>query len=159
MSLVLWPVWGRATDRPWTETARCPRKRKIATDPESHLWVTNCASLCARMPGTCFNQKPIVKCGEKIKKGQVLADGPCCETGKLALGRNVLVAFMPWCGYNFEDAFSSTSRLVKDDVYTSIHHRRNFEAGARDTKLGPREITRDIPMSAKRRLRISATTE
>jgi DNA-directed RNA polymerase subunit beta len=94
--------------------------------------------------GTCFNQKPIVKCGEKIKKGQVLADGPCCENGELALGRNVLVAFMPWCGYNFEDAILVNERLVKDDVYTSIHI-DEFEAGARDTKLGPEEITRDIP--------------
>ena len=94
--------------------------------------------------GTCFNQKPIVKHGEKIKKGQVLADGPCCEDGELALGRNVLVAFMPWCGYNFEDAILVNERLVKEDVYTSIHI-DEFEAGARDTKLGPEEITRDIP--------------
>jgi DNA-directed RNA polymerase subunit beta len=119
-------------------------KRKIATDPESHLWVYELRKFMRSNAGTCFNQKPIVKCGEKIKKGQVLADGPCCENGELALGRNVLVAFMPWCGYNFEDAILVNERLVKDDVYTSIHI-DEFEAGARDTKLGPEEITRDIP--------------
>jgi DNA-directed RNA polymerase subunit beta len=119
-------------------------KRKLATDPESHLWVYELRKFMRSNAGTCFNQKPIVKCGEKIKKGQVLADGPCCEDGELALGRNVLVAFMPWCGYNFEDAILVNERLVKDDVYTSIHI-DEFEAGARDTKLGPEEITRDIP--------------
>jgi DNA-directed RNA polymerase subunit beta len=119
-------------------------KRKLATDPEGHLWVYELRKFMRSNAGTCFNQKPIVKLGEKIKKGQVLADGPCCEDGELALGRNVLVAFMPWCGYNFEDAILVNERLVKDDVYTSIHI-DEFEAGARDTKLGPEEITRDIP--------------
>ena len=119
-------------------------KRKLTTDPEGHLWVYELRKFMRSNAGTCFNQKPIVKCGEKIKKGQVLADGPCCEDGELALGRNVLVAFMPWCGYNFEDAILVNERLVKDDVYTSIHI-DEFEAGARDTKLGPEEITRDIP--------------
>ena len=94
--------------------------------------------------GTCINQKPIVKLGQKIKKGDVLADGPCCDQGELALGRNVLVAFMPWCGYNFEDAILISERMVREDVYTSIHV-EEFECGARDTKLGPEEITRDIP--------------
>ena len=119
-------------------------KRKLVTDPESHLWVYDLRKFMRSNAGTCFNQKPIVKRGEKIKKGQVLADGPCCENGELALGRNVLVAFMPWCGYNFEDAILVNERLVKEDVYTSIHI-DEFEAGARDTKLGPEEITRDIP--------------
>src|SRR6266850_1700122 len=119
-------------------------KRKIVTDPEDHLWVYELRKFMRSNAGTCFNQKPIVKRGEKIKKGQVLADGPCCENGELALGRNVLVAFMPWCGYNFEDAILVNERLVKEDVYTSIHV-DEFEAGARDTKLGPEEITRDIP--------------
>jgi DNA-directed RNA polymerase subunit beta len=119
-------------------------KRKIATDPESHLWVYELRKFMRSNAGTCFNQKPIVARGAKIKKGQVLADGPCCEDGELALGRNVLVAFMPWCGYNFEDAILVNERLVKEDVYTSIHI-DEFEAGARDTKLGPEEITRDIP--------------
>jgi len=94
--------------------------------------------------GTCLNQNPIVKKGEKIKVGQVLADGPATDQGELALGRNVTVAFMPWCGYNFEDAILISEKLVKGDVYTSIHV-EVFECGARDTKLGPEEITRDIP--------------
>ncbi|MEO5915292.1 MAG: DNA-directed RNA polymerase subunit beta [Luteolibacter sp.] len=94
--------------------------------------------------GTCINQKPIVKKGDKIKKGQVLADGPNTEDGELAIGRNVLVAFMPWNGYNFEDAIVISERVVKDDVYTSIHI-SEFDVAARDTKLGPEEITRDIP--------------
>ncbi|MBO0799192.1 MAG: DNA-directed RNA polymerase subunit beta, partial [Blastocatellia bacterium] len=93
---------------------------------------------------TCINQKPIVRKGDRVMKGQVLADGPCTEKGELALGRNVLVAFMPWRGYNFEDAILVSERLVKDDYYTSIHI-EEFEIEARDTKLGPEEITRDIP--------------
>ncbi|MBN8458160.1 MAG: DNA-directed RNA polymerase subunit beta [Verrucomicrobia bacterium] len=94
--------------------------------------------------GTCINQKPIVKKGDRVKKGQVLADGPNTEAGELAIGRNVLVAFMPWNGYNFEDAIVISERVVKEDVYTSIHI-TEFEVAARDTKLGPEEITRDIP--------------
>ncbi|PYS03683.1 MAG: DNA-directed RNA polymerase subunit beta [Acidobacteria bacterium] len=93
---------------------------------------------------TCINQKPIIRQGDRVSKGQVLADGPCTEKGELALGRNVLVAFMPWRGYNFEDAILVSERLVKDDYYTSIHI-EEFEIEARDTKLGPEEITRDIP--------------
>src|SRR5437660_1117155 len=93
---------------------------------------------------TCINQKPIVKKGDRVTKGQVIADGPCTDKGELALGRNVLVAFMPWRGYNFEDAILVSERLVKDDYYTSIHI-EEFEIEARDTKLGPEEITRDIP--------------
>jgi DNA-directed RNA polymerase subunit beta len=93
---------------------------------------------------TCINQKPIIRKGDRVAKGQVLADGPCTEKGELALGRNVLVAFMPWRGYNFEDAILVSERLVKDDYYTSIHI-EEFEIEARDTKLGPEEITRDIP--------------
>src|SRR2546425_908026 len=93
---------------------------------------------------TCITQKPIVRVGQRVHKGQVLADGPCTELGELALGRNVLVAFMPWRGYNFEDAILVSERMVKDDYYTSIHI-EEFEIEARDTKLGPEEITRDIP--------------
>src|SRR3954453_13193010 len=93
---------------------------------------------------TCISQKPIVRGGAKVHKGQVLGDGPCTELGELALGRNVLVAFMPWRGYNFEDAILVSERMVKDDYYTSIHI-EEFEIEARDTKLGPEEITRDIP--------------
>jgi DNA-directed RNA polymerase subunit beta len=97
---------------------------------------------------TCINQKPIVQQGQRVVKGQVLADGPCTEQGELALGRNVLVAFMPWRGYNFEDAIVVSERLVKEDYYTSIHI-EEFEVDARDTKLGPEEITRDIPNIAE----------
>src|SRR5438477_619280 len=93
---------------------------------------------------TCINQKPIVRVGQKVHKGQVLGDGPCTELGELALGRNVLVAFMPWRGYNFEDAILVSEKMVKDDYYTSIHI-EEFEIESRDTKLGPEEITRDIP--------------
>jgi DNA-directed RNA polymerase subunit beta len=93
---------------------------------------------------TCITQKPIVKVGQRVKKGAVLADGPCTDQGELALGRNVLVAFMPWRGYNFEDAIIISEKLVKEDYYTSVHI-EEFEVEARDTKLGPEEITRDIP--------------
>jgi len=94
--------------------------------------------------GTCFNQKPVVKVGQSVKKGEVLADGPATSQGELALGKNLLVAFMPWTGYNFEDAILVSERIVRDDVFTSVHI-QDFEVGARDTKLGPEEITRDIP--------------
>ncbi|HEX2715918.1 MAG TPA: DNA-directed RNA polymerase subunit beta, partial [Candidatus Acidoferrales bacterium] len=93
---------------------------------------------------TCINQKPLVRVGDRVRQGQVLADGPCTDRGELALGRNVLVAFLPWRGYNFEDAIVVSEKLVKDDYYTSIHI-EEFEIEARDTKLGPEEITRDIP--------------
>jgi DNA-directed RNA polymerase subunit beta len=93
---------------------------------------------------TCINQKPIVRKGDRVLKGQVIADGPCTEQGELGLGRNVLVAFMPWRGYNFEDAILISEKLVREDYYTSIHI-EEFEIEARDTKLGPEEITRDIP--------------
>jgi DNA-directed RNA polymerase subunit beta len=101
---------------------------------------------------TCINQKPIVKVGQRVRKGDVLADGPCTDRGELALGRNVLVAFMSWRGYNFEDAIVVSESLVRDDYYTSIHI-EEFEIEARDTKLGPEEITRDIPNIAESFLR------
>ena len=101
---------------------------------------------------TCISQKPIVHQGQRVKKWDVLADGPCTESGELALGRNVLVAFMPWRGYNFEDAIVVSEKLVKDDYYTSIHI-EEFEIEARDTKLGPEEVTRDIPNIAEAFLR------
>ena len=94
--------------------------------------------------GTCINQRPIVRKGDIVKAGDILADGPSTEQGELALGRNVLVAFMTWEGYNYEDAILLSEKLVKDDVYTSIHI-EEYESEARDTKLGPEEITRDIP--------------
>ncbi len=101
---------------------------------------------------TCINQKPIVRHGDRVLKGQVIADGPCTEQGELALGRNVLVAFMPWRGYNFEDAILISEKLVREDYYTSIHI-EEFEIEARDTKLGPEEITRDIPNVSESALR------
>src|SRR5450755_2142958 len=101
---------------------------------------------------TCINQKPIVAMGQRVTKGQVLADGPCTDMGELALGRNVLVAFMPWRGCNFEDAILVSEKLVKEDYYTSIHI-EEFEIESRDTKLGPEEITRDIPNIADSFLR------
>jgi DNA-directed RNA polymerase subunit beta len=101
---------------------------------------------------TCINQRPIVHVGERVAKGQVIADGPCTDRGELALGRNVLVAFMPWRGYNFEDAILVSERLVKEDYYTSIHI-EELEIEARDTKLGPEEITRDIPNVGENMLR------
>lgn len=94
--------------------------------------------------GTCYNQRPIIASGDIVTKGEILADGPSMELGEMALGRNVVVGFMTWDGYNYEDAVIMSERLVKDDVYTSIHV-EEYESEARDTKLGPEEITRDIP--------------
>ncbi len=93
---------------------------------------------------TCISQKPLVHSGDRVRQGQVLADGPCTDRGELALGRNVLVAFLPWRGYNFEDAILISEKIVEEDYYTSIHI-EEYEIEARDTKLGPEEITRDIP--------------
>ncbi|HYM61447.1 MAG TPA: DNA-directed RNA polymerase subunit beta [Thermoanaerobaculia bacterium] len=101
---------------------------------------------------TCITQKPVVREGQRVRKGQVLADGPCTDAGELALGRNILVAFMPWRGNNFEDAILVSEKLVKEDYYTSIHI-EEFEIEARDTKLGPEEITRDIPNVSEAALR------
>jgi DNA-directed RNA polymerase subunit beta len=101
---------------------------------------------------TCINQKPIVRKGQRVLKGEVIADGPCTDKGELALGRNVLVAFMPWRGYNFEDAILVSEKLVKEDYYTSVHI-EEFEIEGRDTKLGPEEVTRDIPNVSESALR------
>ncbi len=101
---------------------------------------------------TCINQRPIVKKGDRVAKGQVIADGPCTDMGELALGRNVLVAFMPWRGYNFEDAILVSEKMVKEDYYTSVHI-EEFEIESRDTKLGPEEVTRDIPNVSESALR------
>ena len=94
--------------------------------------------------GTCINQRPIVSVGERVEAGQVIADGPACSQGEIALGKNVLIGFMTWEGYNYEDAILLNERLVREDVFTSIHI-EEYETEARDTKLGPEEITRDIP--------------
>ena len=102
--------------------------------------------------GTCMTQKPLVKVGEKVEKGEIIADGPCTEMGELALGRNVLVAFVPWNGYNYEDSILVSERIARDDVFTSIHL-EEFEVTARDTKLGQEEITRDIPNVGEEGLR------
>jgi len=101
---------------------------------------------------TCINQRPLVNVGDKVKKNQIIADGPATDLGELALGRNVLVAFMPWNGYNFEDSILISERIVHDDVFSSIHV-EEFEVMARDTKLGPEEITRDIPNASEEILR------
>ena len=101
---------------------------------------------------TCINQRPLVKVGDKVSKGEVVADGPSTDLGELALGKNVLVAFMPWNGYNYEDSILISERIVKEDVFTSVHI-EEFEVAARDTKLGPEEITRDIPNVGEEALR------
>ena len=119
-------------------------KKKIKNDPGNGVWVYPIRKFMRSNAATCINQKILVERGDSVKKGQVIADGPCTQGGELALGRNVLCAFMPWNGYNFEDAILISERIVKDDIYTSIHI-DEFEVGARDTKLGPEEITRDIP--------------
>jgi len=101
---------------------------------------------------TCINQRPLVKVGDYVRKGEVVADGPSTDIGELALGKNVVVAFMPWNGYNYEDSILISERIVRDDVFTSVHI-EEFEVAARDTKLGPEEITRDIPNVGEEALR------
>ena len=113
-------------------------------DPKNHVYVYELRKFMRSNAGTCFNQKPIVQRGQKIKAGDIIADGPSTDRGEMALGRNVLVAFMPWNGYNFEDAILISEKVLKEDIFTSIHI-QEFEVTARDTKLGPEEITRDIP--------------
>src|SRR5205809_5500679 len=127
-------------------------KKKIKTDSEAGIHVYELRKFMRSNAGTCVNQKPIVRKSQHVKRGQVIADGPNTDRGELALGRNVLVAFMPWNGYNFEDAIMISEKVVKEDVYTSIHI-DEFEIGARDTKLGPEEITRDIPNVSEEALR------
>ncbi len=123
-----------------TDDGKMPAKKA----PESSYSIYNLQKYRRTNAGTCFNQKPIVKVGQKIKAGDIIADGPATDKGELALGKNLTVAFMPWSGYNFEDAILLSERIVREDVFTSIHI-KEFEIGARDTKLGPEEITRDIP--------------
>ncbi len=116
----------------------------ITTDVEKGIYVYQLRKFMRSNASTCINQHPIVERGQTVKAGDVLADGPCTDGGELALGRNVLVAYMSWYGYNFEDAIIISERLAQEDAYTSIHI-EEFEEKARDTKLGPEEITRDIP--------------
>jgi DNA-directed RNA polymerase subunit beta len=117
---------------------------RIVVRTDEGVDVYNLVKFYRSNQATCVNQKSIVKAGDRVKKDQVIADGPATDMGELALGQNVMVAFMPWGGYNFEDAIIVSERLVKDDVYTSIHI-EEFTMEARETKLGPEEITRDIP--------------
>ncbi len=119
-------------------------RKKLKHDPEAGVWIYRLRKFMRSNAATCINQQAVVSKGDSVKRGQVIADGPCTQNGELVLGRNVLVAFMPWNGYNFEDAILISERIVKDDVFTSIHI-EEFEVVARDTKLGPEEITRDIP--------------
>jgi DNA-directed RNA polymerase subunit beta len=128
-----------------TENGQLPEgKKKIKHDPANGISVYPVRKFMRSNAATCINQKILVEKGDHVRKGQVIADGPCTQNGELALGRNVLVAFMPWNGYNFEDAILISEKIVKDDIFTSIHI-DEFEVAARDTKLGPEEITRDIP--------------
>ena len=127
-----------------TKDGKIPESRRLKHDPKKEIYLYLLRKFMRSNAATCINQKPLVAKGQIVKKGDVIADGPCTENGELALGRNVLCAFMPWNGYNFEDAVLISRRIVKDDVFTSIHI-DEFEVNARDTKLGPEEITRDIP--------------
>ena len=120
--------------------ARVPTK----SDPKKDVYVYELRKFLRSNAATCFNQKPTIKKGDKVKAGQVIADGASTDRGDLAIGRNALVAFMPWNGYNFEDAILISEKLIRDDIFTSVHI-EEFEVTARDTKLGPEEITRDIP--------------
>lgn len=126
------------------------RVRKVSADrividnDDGGIEVHNLLKFVRSNQGTCYNQRPIVRTGDIVEASEIIADGPSTSNGELALGRNVLVAFMPWEGYNYEDAILISERLVKEDVFTSIHI-EEYECEARDTKLGPEEITRDIP--------------
>jgi DNA-directed RNA polymerase subunit beta len=111
---------------------------------DSNVDIYNLSKFQRSNHNTCINQKPLVKVGEFVKKGTVIADGPATEMGELALGRNVLVTFMSWHGYTFEDSIIISERISRDDIYTSVHI-EEYEVVARDTKLGNEEITRDIP--------------
>ncbi len=120
------------------------RPARDLSDVSSEVDIYNLLKYQRSNQNTCLNQKPIVRKGDRVRKGDVIADGPATETGELALGQNVVVAFMPWQGYNFEDSILISERILKEDIFTSIHI-EEFECIARDTKLGKEEITRDIP--------------
>ncbi|MEK6682530.1 MAG: DNA-directed RNA polymerase subunit beta [Nitrospirota bacterium] len=135
-----------------SESAAKKGRTKEEGLPESDLDAYTLTKFQRSNQNTCVNQKPIVNIGERVTKGQVIADGPSMDRGELALGRNILVAFMPWEGYNFEDAILVSERLVKEDRFTSLHI-EEFEIESRDTKLGKEEITRDIPNVSEEALR------
>ncbi|MEC8274527.1 MAG: DNA-directed RNA polymerase subunit beta, partial [Pseudomonadota bacterium] len=120
------------------------REMDFASDTETGVEIYRLSKFQRSNQSTCIIQRPLVKVGDRVEKGDIIADGPSTHLGELALGRNVLVAFMPWQGYNFEDSILINERIVRDDVFTSIHI-DEYEVMARDTKLGPEEITRDIP--------------
>ncbi len=128
------------------DAARIVIKRDTVEENESDIGVDiyNLTKYQRSNQNTCFNHKPIIDNGSRVKKGDIIADGPATDNGELALGRNIMVAFMPWGGYNYEDSILISERIVKDDIYTSVHI-EEFETVARDTKLGREEITRDIP--------------
>jgi DNA-directed RNA polymerase subunit beta len=134
------PAWSIRSTRRVSLFAR--PKRTIPTKPGVDIY--RLSKFQRSNQNTCINQRPLVKVGDVVQKGDIVADGPSTHLGELALGKNVLVAFMPWNGYNFEDSILISERIVRDDVFTSIHI-EEFETMARDTKLGPEEITRDIP--------------
>lgn len=129
-----------------TKDGELPRnfEKSPKTDAKNGVHVYELRKFMRSNASTCFNQKPVVDKGQKVKAGDIIADGPSTQKGEMALGRNVLVAFMPWNGYNFEDAILISEKVLKEDIFTSIHI-HEFEVAARDTKLGPEEITRDIP--------------
>jgi DNA-directed RNA polymerase subunit beta len=126
--------------------------KKYKSEAAKGVYVYDLRKFLKTNSSTCFNQRPLVRKGDKVKAGDVIADGAATDKGELALGRNVLVGFMPWNGYNFEDAILLSERMLKDDVFTSIHI-EEFEVTARDTKLGPEQITRDIPNLGEEALR------
>ena len=126
--------------------------KKFKTESAKGVYVYDLRKFLKTNSSTCFNQRPLVRRGDKVKAGDIIADGAATDKGELALGRNVLVGFMPWNGYNFEDAILLSERMLKDDVFTSIHI-EEFEVTARDTKLGPEQITRDIPNLGEEALR------
>ena len=126
--------------------------KKFKSEPAKGIYVYDLRKFLKTNSSTCFNQRPLVRRGDKVKLGEIIADGAATDKGELALGRNVLVGFMPWNGYNFEDAILLSERMLTDDVFTSVHI-EEFEVTARDTKLGPEQITRDIPNLGEEALR------
>jgi len=128
------------------EASRIVLKHESEDDEDSKVPVTvyELSKFIRSNQNTCFNQRPIVRKGQKVKAGEIIADGPATEKGELALGKNIMVAFMPWGGYNFEDSILVGERLHREGVYTSVQI-EEFEVVARDTKLGKEDITRDIP--------------